>query len=108
MFGLEEGGSHRGPGLHVAEKPCVRSSLECSSSRFAISSFFVAFVVKATNLSLCAAGIALHQPTFRGTFENDTSSTGLSHVHQPTTPLLDRSVTLKATGRAEHSQPLAP
>jgi hypothetical protein len=108
MFGLEERGSHRGPGLHVAEKPCVRSSLECSSSRFAISSFVVAFVVKATNFSLCAAGITLHQPTFRWSFENDTSSTGFSHFHQQTTPLPDRSVTLKAPGRAEHSQPLAP
>jgi hypothetical protein len=107
MYGFKGRGLHRGPGLHVAEKPCARSFLECSSSRFAVPASLVAFVIATAELSLCAARITLYQPASSGwSSENYASSAWLSHLHQQVATVLDRSAAFQTAWRAKYPQSL--
>lgn len=106
MYGFRGRGSHRGPGLHVAEKPCVRSLLECSGPRFAISSSSVAFIVPAPKLSQCATRTTLHRSASGGSPKDYASSAGRGHLYQSTTTPVDRFISVKATGHAKYPQPI--
>lgn len=82
MYGFEGQVSRRGPGLHVAEHSCVRSSLECSSSRFAIASSSVAVIVATSECSPRFTGSHQHWPTSGWLDPQCSSSPGIGQLDQ--------------------------